>query len=53
MGVRSGRHFDHIRVDILAQLSEIVLAVFYYSTRVLRTVTLDLPSIRTCGCPCT
>jgi pilus assembly protein CpaE len=40
------RHFDYIVVDTPAQLSEIVLAAFDHSTRVLCMVTLDLPSIR-------
>lgn len=40
------RHFDFIVVDTPAQLSEIVLAAFDHSTRVLCMVTLDLPSIR-------
>jgi pilus assembly protein CpaE len=40
------RHFDYIIVDTPAQLSEIVLAAFDHSTRVLCMVTLDLPSIR-------
>ena len=39
-------HFDYIVVDTPAQLSEIVLAAFDHSTRVLCMVTLDLPSIR-------
>ena len=37
------RHFDYIVVDTPAQLSEIVLAAFDHSTRVLCMVTLDLP----------
>lgn len=40
------RHFDYIVVDTPAQLSEVVLAAFDHSTRVLCMVTLDLPSIR-------
>jgi pilus assembly protein CpaE len=40
------RHFDYVVVDTPAQLSEIVLAAFDHSTRVLCMVTLDLPSIR-------
>ena len=40
------RQFDYIVVDTPAQLSEIVLAAFDHSTRVLCMVTLDLPSIR-------
>src|SRR6516165_8661844 len=40
------RHFDYVIVDTPAQLSEIVLAAFDHSTRVLCMVTLDLPSIR-------
>ena len=40
------RHFDYIIVDTPAQLSEIVLAAFDHSTRVICMVTLDLPSIR-------
>jgi pilus assembly protein CpaE len=40
------RHFDYIVVDTPAQLSEIVLAAFDHSTKVLCMVTLDLPSIR-------
>jgi pilus assembly protein CpaE len=40
------RRFDYIIVDTPAQLSEIVLAAFDHSTRVLCMVTLDLPSIR-------
>jgi pilus assembly protein CpaE len=40
------RHFDYIVVDTPAQLSEMVLAAFDHSTRVLCMVTLDLPSIR-------
>jgi pilus assembly protein CpaE len=40
------RHFDYIVVDTPAQLSEIVLAAFDHSSRVLCMVTLDLPSIR-------
>ena len=40
------RHFDYIVVDTPAQLSEIVLAAFDHSTRVLCMVTLDLPSVR-------
>jgi pilus assembly protein CpaE len=40
------RRFDYIVVDTPAQLSEIVLAAFDHSTRVLCMVTLDLPSIR-------
>jgi pilus assembly protein CpaE len=40
------RHFDYIVVDTPAQLSEIVLAAFDHSDRVLCMVTLDLPSIR-------
>ncbi len=40
------RHFDYIIVDTPAQLSEIVLAAFDHSTRVICMVTIDLPSIR-------
>ena len=40
------RHFDYVVVDTPAQLSEIVLAAFDHSTRVLCMVTLDLPSVR-------
>jgi pilus assembly protein CpaE len=40
------RHFDYIIVDTPAQLSEIVLAAFDHSTRVICMVTMDLPSIR-------
>jgi pilus assembly protein CpaE len=40
------RQFDYIIVDTPAQLSEVVLAAFDHSTRVLCMVTLDLPSIR-------
>ena len=39
-------HFDYIVVDTPAQLSEVVLAAFDHSTKVLCMVTLDLPSIR-------
>ncbi|HEY1830133.1 MAG TPA: AAA family ATPase [Acidimicrobiales bacterium] len=40
------KRFDYIVVDTPAQLSEVVLAAFDHSTRVLCMVTLDLPSIR-------
>ena len=40
------KHFDYIVVDTPAQLSEVVLAAFDHSTKVLCMVTLDLPSIR-------
>jgi pilus assembly protein CpaE len=40
------KHFDYIVVDTPSQLSEVVLAAFDHSTKVLCMVTLDLPSIR-------
>ena len=40
------KRFDYIVVDTPAQLSEVVLAAFDHSTKVLCMVTLDLPSIR-------
>ncbi|HVA10337.1 MAG TPA: AAA family ATPase [Acidimicrobiales bacterium] len=40
------KRFDFIVVDTPAQLSEVVLAAFDHSTKVLCMVTLDLPSIR-------
>jgi MinD-like ATPase involved in chromosome partitioning or flagellar assembly len=40
------RRFDYVVVDTPAQLSEVVLAAFDQSTKVLCMVTLDLPSIR-------
>lgn len=40
------KHFDYLVVDTPAQLSEVVLAAFDHSTKVLCMVTLDLPSIR-------
>jgi pilus assembly protein CpaE len=40
------RRFDYLVVDTPAQLSEVVLAAFDQSTKVLCMVTLDLPSIR-------
>jgi pilus assembly protein CpaE len=40
------KRFDYVVVDTPAQLSEVVLAAFDHSTRVLCMVTLDLPSIR-------
>jgi pilus assembly protein CpaE len=40
------KRFDYVVVDTPAQLSEVVLAAFDHSTKVLCMVTLDLPSIR-------
>jgi pilus assembly protein CpaE len=40
------KSFDYVVVDTPAQLSEVVLAAFDQSTKVLCMVTLDLPSIR-------
>jgi Flp pilus assembly CpaE family ATPase len=40
------KRFDYLVVDTPAQLSEVVLAAFDQSTKVLCMVTLDLPSIR-------
>ena len=40
------KRFDYVVVDTPAQLSEVVLAAFDQSTKVLCMVTLDLPSIR-------
>jgi pilus assembly protein CpaE len=40
------KRFDFVVVDTPAQLSEVVLAAFDHSTKVLCMVTLDLPSIR-------
>jgi pilus assembly protein CpaE len=40
------KRFDFLVVDTPAQLSEVVLAAFDHSTKVLCMITLDLPSIR-------